>query len=44
MALKPLELRELTPEEREARERAIKKAKAMAPNAVKIRPLKKKKK
>ena len=43
MALKPLELRELTPEEREARERAIEKAKTMGQNAVKVRPLKKKK-
>jgi hypothetical protein len=43
MALKPLELRELTPEEREARERAIKKAKTVAQNALKVRPLKKKK-
>ncbi|WP_315837952.1 hypothetical protein [Bradyrhizobium prioriisuperbiae] len=40
MALKPLELRTLTPEERAARERAIKKAK----NAAKVRPSKKKKK
>ncbi len=44
MALKPLELRELTPEEREAGERAIKKAKTVAQNAVKVRPLKKRKK
>jgi hypothetical protein len=40
MRLRPLELRELTPEEREARERAIKKGKA---TAVKISPLNKKK-
>jgi hypothetical protein len=44
MALKPLELRELTPEERDARECAIKKAKTVADNSVKVRPLKKKKK
>ena len=44
MVLKPFELRELTTEEREARERAIKRAKTVAPNAVKVRPLKKKKK
>lgn len=39
-----LQLRELTTEEREARERAIKKGKTIAPNAVKAMPLKKKKK
>lgn len=44
MALKPLELRELTPEERDARERAIRKARTAAQNAAKVRPLKKKKK
>lgn len=44
MALKPLELRELTAEEREARESAIRKAKTVTKNAVKVRLLKKKKK
>jgi hypothetical protein len=46
--LKPLVLRLLTPEEREARERALKEvraaAKAAAKNGAKVGPLKKKKK
>lgn len=41
MTMKPLELRVLTPEEREARERAIKTARTAAQTAVKLRPLKK---
>ena len=44
MTLKPFELRVLTPEERKARELAIKKAKIAAQKAVKVGPLKKKKK
>jgi len=44
MALKPLELREFTPQERDARERAFKKTKTVARNAMKIRLSKKKKK
>jgi hypothetical protein len=42
--LKPLVLRQLTPEEREARERALKKAKAATKNGAKVGPFKKKKK
>ena len=42
--LRKLELRELTQEEREAREQAIKKAKTAGQNAVKVSPLKRKKK
>ena len=43
MMLKPLEIRVLTPEEREAREFAIKKAKTAAQKATRVRPLKKNK-
>ena len=42
--LKPLVLRKLTPKEREARERALKEAKAAAKNGAKVGPLKKKQK
>ena len=42
--LKPLVVRLLTPKEREARERALKEAKAAAKNGAKVGPLKKKKK
>jgi hypothetical protein len=44
MMLEPLKMRVLTPEEREARDFAIKKAKAAAQKAAKVRPLKKNKK
>ncbi len=44
MPLKPLKLRVLTPVEREARERAFKKAKTVTPNGAKVRPAKKSKK
>jgi ribosomal protein L29 len=40
--LKPLVIRELTPEEREARERALKEAKAAVKNGAQVGPLKKK--
>jgi len=43
MALKPLKLRELTRKEKDARERAVGKAKMSAGNAVKVRQSKKKK-
>lgn len=44
MTLKPLELRVLTSEEREARELAFSKAKRQPEKIVKVRPLKRKKK